>query len=191
VYGWAIVRITTGAVGALGLMMAIQKEAYSTLIKTFIMADVFLILGVVIELVLYYRMWAVIQDDDIPPAKAVLFLFVPFFNVYWMLTMLIGFAEEYNSLIEQRSIKIKALPVMLFVAYAFSSVLAAIAVTIPMFCVFGIAHRIYGAFTNYTQAAWAVFFFVSAIAAVHFITYILVSIKTCDAVNDLTSELEQ
>jgi predicted Zn finger-like uncharacterized protein len=193
VYGWAIVRITTGAVGALGLMMAIQKEAYSTLIKTFIMADVFLILGVVIELVLYYKMWAVIQDSEVSvsPAKAILFLFIPFFNIYWMLTMLIGFAEDYNSFIEERSIKIKDLPVMLFVIYAFSSILTAIVVTVPMLCVFGFAHRIYGAFTNYAQAAWAVFFFASAAAAAHFITYILVSIKTCDAVNDLTSELEQ
>ncbi|MDD5134936.1 MAG: hypothetical protein PHP01_05950 [Phycisphaerae bacterium] len=190
VYLWAIVRIIAGVLGGLGLMMAIRKGAYSAVITTFIAADVFLILGVVIELVLYYKMWAVIQDDDIPPAKAVLFLFIPFFNIYWMLSMLIGFAEEYNSLIEQRSTKIKALPVMLFVAYAFSSVLAAIVITVPMLCVFVIARRLHGAFTNYAQLAWTALFFASAIAAVHFIAYILVSINTCNAANDLTGELK-
>lgn len=174
-------------------MMAIQKGEYSTVIKTFIVADVFLILGVLIELVLYYKMWAVIQDDEVSvsPAKAILFLLIPFFNIYWMLNMLIGFAEDYNSFIERRSINIKEMPVMLFVIYAFSSILTAIVVTVPMLCVFGFANRIYGAFTNYTQMAWAVFFFVSVAAAVHFITYILVSIKTCNAVNGLTNKLEK
>jgi predicted Zn finger-like uncharacterized protein len=189
VYGWAIVRIIAGVLGALGLMMAIRKNAYSTLIKTFAAADMFLILGISIELVLYYRMWAAIQDREvsISPAKAVLFLFIPVFNVYWMLNMLIGFAEDYSSFIQRHSIKIKELPVMLFIIYAFLSLLTAIVVTVPMLCVFGFARRIYGAFTNYTQAAWAIFFFISAAGIAHFITYILVSIKTCNAVNALTS----
>jgi len=136
-------------------------------------------------------MWAAIQDDQVSvsPAKAIWFLFIPVFNIYWMLSMLIGFAEDYNDFIQGRSIKIKELPVMLFVIYAFSSILTAIVVTVPMLCVFVVVGRIYGAFTHYTQAAWALFFFIAAASMVHFITYILVSIKTCDVLNALTGEL--
>lgn len=189
VYGWAIVRIITGALGALGLMMAIRKDAHLTLVKTFAAADVFLVLGVLIELALYYKMWAAIQDSQasISPAKAIGFLFIPVFNIYWMLNMLIGFAEDCNAFIQRCSTKIRELPVMLFMVYAFLSVLTAMVVTIPMLCVFKFVGRINGAFTNYTFASWVLFFFISAAGIVHFIMYILVSIKTCNAVNALTN----
>jgi hypothetical protein len=191
VYGWAIVRIIAGVLGALGLMMAIRKDAHSTLIQTFAAADVFLVLGVSIELALYYRMWAAIQDSQVSvsPVKAIGFLFIPAFNIYWMLSMLIGFAEDYNAFIRRHSIKIKELPVTLFMIYAFLSILTVIVVTVPMLCVFKFAGRINGAFINYTLASWALFFFISAAGIAHFITYILVSIKTCNTVNALTSAL--
>ena len=191
VYGWAIVRIIAGVLGALGLMMAIRKGAHSTLMKTFAVADVFLVLGVLIELALYYRMWAAIQDSQtsVSGVKAIGFLFIPVFNIYWMLSMLIGFAEDYNAFIKRYSIKIKELPVTLFIIYAFVSVLTAIVVTVPMLCVFIFARRINGAFINYTLVSRALFFFISAAGIAHFITYILVSIKTCNAVNALTSAL--
>jgi len=191
VYGWAIVRIITGVLGALGLMMALRKESHSTLVKIFAAADVFLIIGIVIELMLYYRMWAAIKDDEASasPVTAVLFLFVPFFNIYWMLNMLIGFAEDYNDFIQQRSMEIKKLPVMLFVIYAFLSIITAIGVTLPMFCVFAVAGRINGAFNHYSFESWTVFFFISAASMMHFITYIAVSIKTCNVINALTNEL--
>jgi len=191
VYGWAIVRIIAGVLGALGLMMAIRKGAHSTLMKTFAAADVFLVLGVLIELALYYRMWAAIQDSQtsVSGVKAIGFLFIPVFNIYWMLSMLIGFAEDYNAFIKRYSIKIKELPVTLFIIYAFVSVLTAIVVTVPMLCVFIFARRINGAFINYTLVSRALFFFISAAGIAHFITYILVSIKTCNAVNALTSAL--
>jgi len=103
--------------------------------------------------------------------------------------MPIGFAEDYNTFIQQRSIKIKELPVTLFIIYAFLSILTAVAVTVPMLCVFLFAGRINSAFINYTLVARAIFFFISAAGSAHFITYILVSIKTCNAVNALTSAL--
>jgi predicted Zn finger-like uncharacterized protein len=192
VYGWAIVRIIAGVLGVLGLMMATRKgTTYSALMKTFAMADVFLVLGILIELALYYRMWAAIQDnpDSISPIKAIGFLFIPVFNIYWMLNMLTGFAEDYNDFIKRHSINTKELPVTLFIIYAFLSVLTAVVVTVPMLCVFLFAGRINSAFVNYTLVARALFFFISAAGTAHFITYILVSIKTCDAVNALTNAL--
>jgi hypothetical protein len=191
VYGWAIVRIIAGVLGVLGLMMAIRKGAHSTLIQIFAAADVFLVLGVLIELALYYRMWAAIQDSQasVSGVKAIGFLFIPVFNIYWMLSMLIGFAEDFNAFIRRHSIKIKGLPLTLFMIYAFLSILAVVVVTVPMLCVFGFVGRINGAFINYTLASWVLFFFISTVGIAHFITYILVTIKICNAVNALTNAL--
>ena len=96
-------RIIAGVLGTLGLVLAIQKGAKSTLIATFAAADVFLICSVAIEYMLFYKMWAAIKDSQtsISPGKAVGFLFIPVFNLYWALLMVTGFAEDYNSFILQ------------------------------------------------------------------------------------------
>ncbi len=101
------VRIIAGVLGALGLVLAVQKGAKSTLIATFAAADVFLVCSVAIELMLFYKMWAAIKDSQtsISPGRAVGFLFIPVFNIYWALLMLTGFTEDYNSFIIRRSIR--------------------------------------------------------------------------------------
>jgi predicted Zn finger-like uncharacterized protein len=187
VYCWTGVRIIAGVLAALGLMLAIRKEGHSTLIETFAAADVFLICSVAIEMLLFYKMWAVIQDDkaSISPAKAVGFLFIPVFNIYWALLMITGFAEDYNSFILRRAIKAKDLSLSLFMIYAFAFILSATVLTIPMICIFAFLGLISRAFIGYPAAAWTLFSMVLAAGAVHFITYILVAFKTCNAINAL------
>ena len=187
VYGWMAVRIITGILGALGLMLAIRKGGHSTLIATFAAADVFLVCSVLIELMLYYRMWAAIQDNEASasPAKAIGFLFIPVFNIYWALYMFTGFAEDYNAFKQRRSVKAKDLSFMLFLFYAFVFILAGIVLTTPMICVFAFFWRIRGAFTSYPGLSWALFFIISAAGILHFITYVLIAIKTCNAINAL------
>jgi predicted Zn finger-like uncharacterized protein len=191
VYCWMIVRIIAGVLGAMGLMMAIKKGAHSTLIATFAAADVFLVCSVLIELLLFYKMWDAIRDrqTSITPGKAVGFLFIPVFNLYWALCMVIGFAEDYNSYILRRSIKVKDLPLTPFFIYAFMLMLNILFVTTPMLCVFAVVNRINGAFNNYTEAFWAILAFVIAAGIGHFITYILFAFKTCNAVNSLPDAL--
>jgi predicted Zn finger-like uncharacterized protein len=187
VYCWAAVRIIAGVLGALGLMLAIRKGTHSTLIATFAAADVFLVCSVAIELALYYKMWAAIQDSEAStsPAKAIGFLFIPVFNIYWALLMLTGFAEDYNAFIQRRSVKTKDLPMSLFLIYAFAFILSATVVTIPMICVFKFVGLINRAFIGYPVASWLLFSFIFAAGIGQFITYILVAIKTCDAINAL------
>jgi predicted Zn finger-like uncharacterized protein len=187
VYCWAAVRIIAGVLGALGLMLAIRKGTHSTLIATFAAADVFLVCSVAIELALYYKMWAAIQDSEAStsPAKAIGFLFIPVFNIYWALLMLTGFAEDYNAFIQRRSVKTKDLPMALFLIYAFAFILSATFVMTPMICVFAFFGRISGAFIGYPVASWLLFSFIFAAGIGQFITYILVAIKTCDAINAL------
>ena len=180
-------RIIAGILGALGLMLAIRKGAHSTLIATFAAADVFLICSVAIEMLLFYKMWAAIQDDktSISPAKAVGFLFIPVFNIYWALLMVTGFAEDYNSFILRRAIKAKDLSLALFLIYAFAFILSAIVLTTPMMGIFAFVGLISRAFIGYPAAFWVLLAFLSASGIVHFITYILFAFKTCNAVNAL------
>lgn len=190
VYCWMGVRIIAGVLGALGLILAIQKGAHSTLIATFAAADVFLIGSVAIELMLFYKMWAAIKDSQtsISPAKAVGFLFIPVFNIYWALLMITGFAEDYNSFIQRRAIKARNLSLTLFLIYAFAFILAATVLTTPMIFVFAFLGRISGAFVGYTTAAWILFSLVLVAGIAHFITYILVATKTCNGINALSEK---
>jgi predicted Zn finger-like uncharacterized protein len=187
VYCWTGVRIVAGILGALGLMLAIRKEDYSTLIATFAAANVFLICSVAIEMLLFYKMWAAIQDDktSISPAKAVGFLFIPVFNIYWALLMVTGFAEDYNAFIQRRAIKTKDLSLTLFLVYAFAFILVATVLTTPMICIFAFVGLISRAFIGYPVAAWTLFSIVFAAGAAHFVTYILFAFKTCNAINAL------
>jgi predicted Zn finger-like uncharacterized protein len=187
VYCWTGVRIIAGILASLGLMLAIRKEAHSTLIATFTAADVFLICSVAIEMLLFYKMWAAIQDDkaSISPAKAVWFLFIPVFNIYWALLMVTGFAEDYDSFILRRSIRAKSLPMSLYLSYAFAFMLSETVLTVPMLCFFVFLSRINRAFEEYTVAAWALLAFLSVAGIAHFVTYILFAMKTCNAVNAL------
>jgi hypothetical protein len=182
-----VLRIIVGILAGLGLMMAIKKGEHSTLITTFAAADVFLICSVAIELLLFYKMWAAIADNQasIAPSKAVALLFVPVFNIYWALCMVTGFVEDYNSFIHRRSIKAGDLPFVLFLIYAFAFILASMAVTLPMICVFAFVGLIPRAFDGYPGPAWALFAFAAAVGVVHFIMYILFTTKTCNAINAL------
>jgi predicted Zn finger-like uncharacterized protein len=186
---WMAVRIIAGALALYGLMLAVKnaKGEHSTLISIFAAADVFLAVSVLIEFLLYYKMWAAIKDSQrsISPGKAVGFLFIPVFNMYWALCMVIGFAEDYNSFINRHGINTKKLPMTLFIIYGFVLMLTILFVTTPMVCVFAFVGRIRGAFLGYPHPSWALFAFVSAIGIIHFITYTLVSLKTCNAVNAL------
>ena len=184
---WMAVRIIAGILGALGLMLAIRNGTNSTLIATFAAADVFLVSSVLIELALYYKMWAAIQDDQAStsPAKAIGFLFIPVFNIYWSLYMFPGFVDDYNAFKRRRSVKTKDLPFILFLIHAIVFLLAAFVVTIPMMCVFAFVGLISRAFIGYSQLSWMLCFFASAAGIGHFITYILFAIKTCSAINAL------
>lgn len=53
-----------------------------------------------------YRMWKMIQDGyaSTTPGKAVGFLFIPFFNMYWVFRAFSSWAKDYNSFIQRNSI---------------------------------------------------------------------------------------
>ncbi len=79
-----------------------------------------LIYAAVVHLVFIYKIWQHIADEHArtTPGKAVGFLFIPFFNLYWIFQVLWGFAKDCNSYIERHSINTNKLPEGLFVACA-------------------------------------------------------------------------
>jgi hypothetical protein len=63
---------------------------------------VLLLLGayiVAITLMLMYKVWFAIQPGHprTTPGKAVIFSFIPFFNLCWIFQLYWGFAKDYNS----------------------------------------------------------------------------------------------
>ncbi|MCA9271587.1 MAG: hypothetical protein KDA31_00940 [Phycisphaerales bacterium] len=73
---------------------------------------VFSAVAVVMGCVLHYKLWATLQDGNVrtTPGKAVGFLFIPFFNLYWIFQSLYGWAVDFNRYIAERGIAAKRAP---------------------------------------------------------------------------------
>lgn len=79
------------------------------------------VVGAVFYYIMLYRAWCAIQDmEGVPPrttpGKAVGFLFIPFFNLYWMFVAIYGLAQDYNSYIAQKGYKLPQMTAGLFLA---------------------------------------------------------------------------
>jgi len=97
--------------------------------------------GAIINLVLWYKMWAAIQDGHArtTPGKAIGFLFIPLFNIYWAFQAIPGFSKDCNKYIERRGITAERLPEGLFLAYVILGFVAWIPVlglTLPVVAYF-------------------------------------------------------
>lgn len=67
------------------------------------------------------RHGAPIQDGyaRTTPGKAVGFLFIPFYNIYWLFQAIYGFAIDHNSYAERHSLSVRRLPSGHFLAFCF------------------------------------------------------------------------
>lgn len=86
------------------------------------------IYATVVMCIMVYKMWKAIQDGHArtTPGKAVGFMFIPFFNFYWVFQAYWGFSQDYNSYIERHSMATNRLPEGLFLAYAIFSVASSV-----------------------------------------------------------------
>lgn len=94
-----------------------------------LLGAIILIVSVVINLLIIYRMWTAVQDGhaSTTPGKAVGLLFVPFFNLYWIFKVTYGFARDYNSLVDRHQLSIPKLPAELFLTMCILAVLDGVA----------------------------------------------------------------
>jgi len=69
--------------------------------------------------VLLHKAWAAIQDGQTPvsPGAAVGYLFVPFYNLYWIFIAFGSWAKHYNAYVERNGINAPRMSEGLFLAY--------------------------------------------------------------------------
>lgn len=78
-----------------------------------------LIAAVVINYILLYRFWTLIQDGKArtSPGVAVGFCFIPFFNFYWMYVAWVGLAKDTNLYLYENKIPAKPINENLAIAW--------------------------------------------------------------------------
>lgn len=103
----------------LGVFERLRGGTLNTL-PLFLLGAAALLYGGVVSLIFIYRMWQSIRDGHArtSPGKAVGFLFIPFFNLYWMFQVLWGFAKDYNRHVDRYALRVPKLPEGLFLAYS-------------------------------------------------------------------------
>ena len=81
-----------------------------------VLAALAFLIAIVVMMVLLYKLWKSIQDGHarMSPGKAIGFLYIPFFNFYWLFQVFWGFARDYNRLVDRRKLKVSKLPEGLF-----------------------------------------------------------------------------
>jgi len=125
-------------VGLLGISLTTQDDPGGGLIGvvlflTFV-AFVWHILCVIFGARLLYFAWASIQDGHArtTPGKAVGFSFIPFFNLYWVFHMLVGYTTDYNNYIDRYKFKATPLNSGLFLTLIILSIVSVVLVRIPV-----------------------------------------------------------
>ena len=93
-----------------------------------------LLYSVVVCFVLWYKAWDSIQDGHVrtTPCRAVGFMFIPFFNLYWLFQAVWGFARDYNSHIVRHRVSAPDLSEGLFLAACILSVIGLFLGWIPL-----------------------------------------------------------
>jgi len=107
-----VISMIGGAVAAdQGNSEAVAVAAVGVGVVFIILASSLLCLGAVMVFILYYKMWKAIQDGNArtSPGKAVGFMFIPLFNIYWIFQALWGYSKDYNEYLRRHSIQAKPL----------------------------------------------------------------------------------
>jgi len=85
----------------------------------FLLGMAFSIIPTIIGYVLLYKAWQAIQDGQprTTPGKAVGFLFIPFYNFYWMFIAYWGWAKDCNTYIASKGFSVAPIPEKLYLAF--------------------------------------------------------------------------
>lgn len=93
-------------------LMLVADNDEEEAVLFWVLGSLVAIYGVVIFAVLVHRMWNIIQDGSprTTPGKAVGYLFIPFYNLYWIFQSFLGWAKDFNRYIREREIKTVDIP---------------------------------------------------------------------------------
>lgn len=106
-----IVGLTAFVVLGVGIFLGL-KDATTDVWFFVIFGSVGVLYAVIMTLVFSYKIWQPIQDGHarMSPGKAVGFLLIPFFNLYWFFRVIGGFSQDYNAYLDRYSINASKLP---------------------------------------------------------------------------------
>jgi hypothetical protein len=141
--------------------------ALASSILLILLGSAAILFGASIWYLLLYKAWGVIQDGNASttPGKAVGFIFIPFYNFYWIFQAWWGFARDYNRHIERHALNTPKLEASLFLA----------------FCILSICNIILGLPIPFLQNTY-----LGYLAGLAFLVmFIITANKTIDAVNGL------
>ncbi|MCX7009650.1 MAG: DUF4339 domain-containing protein [Kiritimatiellaeota bacterium] len=126
-YGVAVATYTTESMRMLWLWYAWLTGLGLPLILLCIGIPM-LIAATVLQFILLYRFWAVIQDGRVrsTPGKAVGFCFIPFFNLYWIFEAVPGLTTDMNTYLRERNIAVQPLSSGLAISWCVLTILTAI-----------------------------------------------------------------
>jgi hypothetical protein len=140
----------------------------------FIMTILYSVFIFTCKILFHYRMWAAIYNEqvDTPPKLAVLFLFIPLYNLYWIFKFYPGFVQYYNENIDRYGIGSEVQPIdkLVFTAYP---LLKYISIIVRIVSALGSSRSLINAFSIFL-----------------FVLFIMMVSKTCDAVNALADVAE-
>ncbi len=75
----------------------------------------------ILQYVLIYKMWGAIQDGQArtTPDKAIGFMFIPFFNYFWIFQIWPGYATDFNNFVDRHRVQTPKLSQGLILATMF------------------------------------------------------------------------
>jgi serine/threonine protein kinase len=84
--------------------------------------------AVIVVMILIYRLWEAIQDGHArtSPGRAIGFLFIPIFNLYWLFQAFWGFSRDYNRYVDRHESGVAKLPEGVFLASNITCLLSAV-----------------------------------------------------------------
>jgi MFS family permease len=130
---------------ALVLIYVEADESVWMFIWPFLLAVPISVYLFVVQCVFVYKAWASIQDGHVRtgPCKVLGFLFIPFFNFYWIFQAVWGFAVDFNKYVVRNNVSAAPkLPEGLFLTY---SILYVVAIIPFVGFAIGIANFVIGA----------------------------------------------
>jgi hypothetical protein len=122
--------------------MGIDDDLTNLLVGVLIFLSIapFLFTQIILSYVLIYKMWSSIQGGRFTrtsPGKAVGFLFIPFFNLYWLFQVWGGFPTDYNQYLDEHSLPLPKLSQGLYIAYPISILLPLVSILLaPLVLIF-------------------------------------------------------
>ncbi len=124
-----ILALIVGAIGANANMQE-QMAPFTSILMVLALIFVFAwaIIHTVFYLLVLAKLWGAIQDGqtEISVGKAIGFLFIPFFNIYWTFKVWGGFPNEYNAFIARHGLAAPPLSNGIFVALPIVVLLSAV-----------------------------------------------------------------